>query len=74
VQFLENAMRGGQPPDQVATTARSLIPGEVLGYIQHVGVDGFLDQVARLEPGSTLSYQQGRTYCREVAKFLLGPA
>ena len=48
-----------------------MIPNDIIKYMETVGVDTFLNEVAVLEAGSPLRNQAGRTYMREVAKFLL---
>jgi hypothetical protein len=71
VNFMESAIQNNTDPAQFAATARSLIPGDILRFIQHVGVDEFLNKVARLEPGSPLTTQTGRNFARAVGKQLL---
>jgi hypothetical protein len=72
VDFLETAFRGGQDPEQVATSVRSMIPAEVLAVIRDRGVDGFLTDIAKLEGTSPLASQAGRNWSRKVGKSLLG--
>jgi hypothetical protein len=72
VDFLETAFRGGQEPEQVATSVRSMIPAEVMAVIRSRGVDGFLTDVAKLDGSSPLSSQSGRNWVRKVGKSLLG--
>lgn len=72
VDFLESAFRGGQDPDQVATSVRSMIPSDVLAVIKDRGVDGFLTDVAKLEGTSPLASQAGRNWARKVGKSLVG--
>lgn len=72
VDFLESAFRGGQEADQVATSVRSMIPGEVLAAIRAHGVDGFLTDVAKIEGTSPLASQAGRNWTRKLGKALLG--
>jgi hypothetical protein len=71
INFMENALKNNTDPAQFAATARNLIPGDILRFIAHVGVDDFLNKVANLEPGSPLTTQTGRNFARAVAKQLL---
>jgi len=71
VQFMESAINNNTDPAAFGATARSLIPGDILAYIRHVGIDEFLNKVARLETGSPLTTQRGRNFARSVGKFLL---
>jgi len=71
VDFLETAFRGGQEPDQVATSVRSMIPAEILAVIRSRGVDGFLVDIAKIEGSSPLAGQAGRNWARKVGKSLL---
>ncbi len=70
VEFMENAMKAGAKPETFAATARSLVPGDVLAFIQRVGIDNFLDKVVK--PGSALATIRGRQFARTVAKILVG--
>ena len=72
VEFMQNALASGTEPAQFAATARNLVPEPILAYIQAVGIDVFLNKVARLEPGSPLTMQHGRNFAREVVKHLFG--
>ncbi len=72
LQFLENAYNNGTDPKVLASSMRPMVPDAVLGAIRDVGVDAFLEKVARLEAGSPLAQQKGRLYARQVAKHLLG--
>ena len=71
IGFIETAFRNGTPAEAFAISARSAIPGDILAYLEAVGVDEFLNSVARLEQGSPLRNQAGREYVREVGRFLL---
>lgn len=71
VKFMESAIQNGTAPEAFAATARSMIPTDILVYIQHVGIDEFLNKVAVLEPGSPLTTQRGRNFARAVARVLL---
>jgi len=71
VDFLEAAFRGDQDPSQVATSVRSMIPAEVLAAIREHKIDGFLDNVAKLDGTSPLSGQAGRNWTRKLGKALL---
>ena len=72
VDFMTNALAANTEPAQFAATARNLVPEPILAYIQAVGIDVFLNKVARLPPGSPLTQQHGRNFAREVVKHLFG--
>lgn len=72
IKFLEGAMKANTDPAAVAQSAKSMVPRSILGYIQQVGIDDFLNRVALLSPGSPLTDQVGRKYARDVSKALLG--
>lgn len=76
IKFMEGAIQNNRDPEQFAQSAASLIPQDVLRYIQKVGVDHFLNHVASsfLEPGSPLTQQHGRNFARQVGKALIGDA
>lgn len=71
ITFMESAFTAGTESKDFAASAKSMIPSNILKYIESVGVDTFLNEVAVLEQGSPLRSQAGRVYIREVAKFLL---
>jgi hypothetical protein len=71
IGFMENAFRAGTKSEDFAMSAKSMIPNDILKYMEAVGIDKFLNEVAVLEQGSPLRNQAGRTYIREVGKFLL---
>jgi hypothetical protein len=71
VGFLESAYRGGQEASEVATSVRSMVPGDVLTAIRELGIDGFLTQVAKLDSTSPISTQGGRNWSRKLGKSLL---
>ena len=71
ITYMENAFTAGTSPTDFAMSAKSMIPGSILKYMESVGIDKFLNEVANLEQGSPLRNQAGRTFIREVAKFLL---
>ena len=74
VDFLESAFRNGQDPNEVATSVRSMVPGDVIAAIKQLGIDGFLEKVARLDSTSPLSTQAGRNWTRKLGKALVGDA
>ena len=69
VTFMENAVRNGTEPEKFARGARNLVPGDVLSFIQRVGVDAFLDKV--VDASSPLASVRGRQFARAVAKILV---
>jgi hypothetical protein len=71
INFMESAFTAGTSAADFAASAKSMIPQNIIKYMESVGVDTFLNEVAVLEQGSVLRNQTGRTYMREVAKFLL---
>jgi hypothetical protein len=72
IDYLETAYRNSQPPETVAQSVKSMVPSDVLTAIRVLGVDGFLDDVARIDGTSPLSSQGGRNWARKLAKTLLG--
>jgi hypothetical protein len=70
VTFLEQAVNANSDPVQVAQTARTLIPGDVLTFIKGMGVEHFLRSVAESKPDSPLATQVGRNFVRKMAKAL----
>lgn len=71
IKFMESAFSAGTEATVFAASARSMIPSDILKYMESVGVDVFLNDVAKLEQNSPLRNQAGRTFMRDVAKFLL---
>jgi hypothetical protein len=74
VSYLENAFRGNQEPQTVASSLRSqgLVPQAVIQFMRDQGVDVLLEKVARLESSSPFATQAGRNWIRKVAKELIG--
>lgn len=72
VSFIESAFQAGTDPGVFARSARSMVPAAILQYLAQVGVDPFLDRVAKLDSGSPLASVAGRKYIRDVADHLLG--
>jgi hypothetical protein len=71
ITFMESAFTAGTTSQAFAASAKSLIPQDILKYMETVGIDTFLNEVAILEQGSPLRNAAGRTYMKEVGKFLL---
>lgn len=71
IGFMESAFTAGTSSATFASSAKAMIPQNILKYMEAVGVDTFLNEVAVLEQGSPLRNQAGRTYMREVGKYLL---
>lgn len=71
IAFMESAFESGTPPDDFARSAKSMVPQPILAYIEQVGVDDFLNKVARLDQKSPFRQQTGRNWARAVAKVLL---
>jgi hypothetical protein len=72
VQFMESAYRNDTDPSQFASTARSVVPDSVLQALRSLGVDRFLEDVAKLDPQSPLrSTVAGKNWARKVAEALL---
>jgi len=69
IRFMESAV-GKQEPAVFAASVRNMIPQDIQKAFaaDAQGVDHFLDEVANLDPASSLSTQAGRTWLREVAK------
>lgn len=72
IDYLETSYRNSQPPELVAQSVKTLVPSDVLTAIRVLGVDGFLDDVAKIDGASPLSTQGGRNWARKLAKVLLG--
>jgi hypothetical protein len=72
VDYLENAYRNAHEPDAVATSVRSIVPAEIMEAIRQLGVEGFLNDVAKIQAESPLSTQGGRNWARKLGKSLLG--
>lgn len=72
ITYLERAFAGGQEPEVVAQSGRSMVPPEILQAIRDHGVDGFLSKVAKLPGTSPLANQAGRNWMRKVGKELVG--
>jgi hypothetical protein len=70
VSFIESAVTNGTDPAAFAQGARSMIPADILAYIETVGVDEFLNGI-KLDPSSPLRAQSGRNWIRQVAKILI---
>jgi hypothetical protein len=74
VQFAEAALRGGDSDEKIvgfAATARNLMPGDVLAYIQSVGSETFITEATKSIPGSPLATIRGRGWLRKVVKVLV---
>jgi hypothetical protein len=70
IQFMESAAGNGTEPSAFVAGARSLIPSDVIAYVEKVGIDDLLNS-ANLEPNSVFRNQSGRNWIREVARILL---
>lgn len=70
LSFMEAAIQNGTDPAAFAATAKSAVPGDVLMYIEKVGIDEILN-AANLPQDSLLRTQKGRNFSRAVAKCLL---
>jgi hypothetical protein len=71
VTFIENAIRSGTEPEVFAESTRSLVPRNVMAYLEAVGIDEFLGTVSSLDAASPLRTQAGRNWIRKVAKYLV---
>lgn len=71
VDFLETAFRNGSAPDDVASSVRSMVPGDVIAAIRDLGIDGFLTKVAKISSDSPLATQGGRNWARKLGSALL---
>jgi hypothetical protein len=70
VLLLETAYRNGQAPATVAISARGMVPGDILGYLQREGVDTFLNEA--VPDQSPLCSVAGRQWVRQIAAALFG--
>lgn len=70
ISFLENAVNSQKTtPEDCIRAARSLIPTDVLQYLQSVGFEKFLAS-ANVPVGSILTQQRGRNFIRAMARIL----
>ena len=78
VGYLTRAFDGGQDPEVVAQSGRTMVPPDILAWIQQndtanaSGVDLFMSKVAKLPGSSSLATQSGRNWLRKVGKALVG--
>lgn len=72
VGFMERAFSGNQEPATFAASVKAMIPPDVLGAIQSLGIDVFLAKVAKLPGTSPLATQAGRNWVRKIGKELVG--
>lgn len=79
VAMLESAFRGGQDPVIVASSARSMVPPNIIEWIgandteTQAGIDLFARHVAKLPSNSPLiSNQMGKNWLRKFGKALVG--
>jgi len=70
VNLLEGAFKNGTDPTVFAESARSMVPGDILGVVKQIGVDAFLKDVAQLDSSSPLATMGGRNFLRKVVKYL----
>lgn len=70
--FMAGAFQNGTAPETFATTARSMVPTDILRFIGTVGVDQFLATVLEPASNSPLATQRGRTWVRAVFKAING--
>lgn len=71
VALMEASVRNGTDPAVFAASVRSMIPRDILDRIREQGIDKFLTETAKLDPGSPLATQMGRNFMRKVARILL---
>lgn len=70
IGLVENAIRNETDPVNFASTARSLLPGSIINEIAKIGIDKWLESVAKLEESSPINSMAGRSWLRKVAKIL----
>jgi hypothetical protein len=71
VTFMEAAIRNDTDPAVFAATARNMLPDDLLQALKRLGVDVFLNKMAKIETGSPLASVAGRMWVRQVAQFLI---
>jgi hypothetical protein len=77
IAYMERAFAAGQDAETVARSSRTLVPPEILAWIQEhesetqSGVDLFLSKVAKLPGNSPLAQLAGRNWIRKVGKALI---
>lgn len=74
VRYIEGAFRNNTDPRIFAQSAIGSIPQPLLNYLAQHGVDAFLNNVAKLEPGSPIATVAGRKFVKNVAAYLTGAA
>jgi hypothetical protein len=74
VKSLEMAFSNKTKADVFARTISTALPPEIFAAIRDLGVDGFLNKVAKLSAASPLRTQAGVNWLRAVGAALLGEA
>jgi hypothetical protein len=72
VSFMESACSTNADPVIFAQTARTMVPTNILLYVEKVGIDDFITKVAKVPQSSILRMQQGKNFMRSVWASLLG--
>lgn len=72
VGYLERAFAGGQDPETLAQSGRTMVPEEIMIAIRDHGVEVFMSKVAKLPSTSPLSSQAGKNWLRKVGAALVG--
>jgi len=70
VQVMENAVANDMDPAVFATSARNVVPPDIIQALRSQGVDQFLANVAKLESHSPLLTLHGKEWSRKVAAIL----
>lgn len=70
ITFMENALKAGTDPVKFAQSARNMVPGDVLTFVQRVGIDAIISKA--VDPSSNLATIRGRQFARAVAAALVG--
>lgn len=67
VRFAEAAFNAGTEPAKLANSMRTMVPGDVMRFIRHVGVDALIRE---LDENHVLATQAGTNYLRSVMEAL----
>lgn len=72
VRVMESSFANKTKPDNFARTISTALPPEIFAAIRDLGVDGFIQKVAKLSAASPLRTQAGINWLRAVGVTLLG--
>ena len=70
VSFTEASISNGRDPETFTSSARNLVPKQLLDELVKLGPDALADAVAAQRPESVIASQAGRTFLRKVVEIL----